>query len=157
MRGRKPKPTRLKILNGNPGKRPLNDSEPRPPSGAPTCPAHLDAEAKKEWRRVAKLLDGMGLLAKTDRAALAGYCVAYSRWVKAELILRDTGEILKAKDSGQPFQNPWLAVANRAQEQMSKYLAEFGLTPSSRVRLHAAPAAPQLSPMMRLLADEDSA
>ena len=30
-RGRKPKPTALKVLEGNPGKRPLNDREPVPP------------------------------------------------------------------------------------------------------------------------------
>jgi hypothetical protein len=30
MRGRKPKPTYLKLLNGNPGKRPLNEQEPKP-------------------------------------------------------------------------------------------------------------------------------
>ena len=30
MKGRKPKPTRLKVISGNPGKRPINDSEPDP-------------------------------------------------------------------------------------------------------------------------------
>jgi hypothetical protein len=30
MRGRRPKPTRLKLLTGNPGKHPLNRSEPKP-------------------------------------------------------------------------------------------------------------------------------
>ena len=30
-RGRKPKPTALKELEGNPGKRSLNPSEPKPP------------------------------------------------------------------------------------------------------------------------------
>ena len=30
MRGRKPVPTALKKLRGNPGKRPLNDAEPKP-------------------------------------------------------------------------------------------------------------------------------
>jgi hypothetical protein len=31
MRGRKPKPTHLKLLEGNPGRRPLNTGEPRGP------------------------------------------------------------------------------------------------------------------------------
>ena len=35
-RGRKPKPTALKILEGNPGKRPLNENEPIPPKGTMT-------------------------------------------------------------------------------------------------------------------------
>ena len=46
-RGRKPKPTALKVLEGNPGKRPLNDREPVPPKGTLKCPAWLLPEAKK--------------------------------------------------------------------------------------------------------------
>ncbi|MEQ8198694.1 MAG: phage terminase small subunit P27 family, partial [Clostridiaceae bacterium] len=30
QRGRKPKPTAIKVLEGNPGKRPLNKNEPKP-------------------------------------------------------------------------------------------------------------------------------
>ena len=46
-RGRKPKPTALKALEGNPGKRPLNEHEPMPPKATLRCPAWLEAEAKK--------------------------------------------------------------------------------------------------------------
>ena len=53
-RGRKPKPTALKVLEGNPGKRPLNELEPKPKKQAPSCPSWLEPEAKKEWRRMAK-------------------------------------------------------------------------------------------------------
>ena len=41
-RGRKPKPTAMKELEGNPGKRPLNPNEPRPERKAPRCPAWLE-------------------------------------------------------------------------------------------------------------------
>ena len=34
MRGRRPKPTALKLIEGNPGKRPLPRDEPTPPVGA---------------------------------------------------------------------------------------------------------------------------
>ena len=53
-RGRKPKPTAMKELEGNPGKHPLNTSEPKPNKKAPACPKWLEPEAKKEWRRLAK-------------------------------------------------------------------------------------------------------
>ena len=49
--GRKPKPTAVKILEGNPGKRKLNEHEPQPQRKAPPCPKWLEPEAKKEWRR----------------------------------------------------------------------------------------------------------
>jgi Phage Terminase len=44
MRGRKPLPSNVVRLRGNPGKRRLNDSEPRPVSKVPPdCPACLGA------------------------------------------------------------------------------------------------------------------
>ena len=71
QRGRKPKPTAVKELEGNPGKRPLNELEPKPKKKAPKCPGWLDAEAKTEWRRVAKQLEELGVLTEVDMAAFA--------------------------------------------------------------------------------------
>ena len=56
QRGRKPKPTAVKVLEGNPGKRSLNTGEPKPEKKAPRCPSWLEEEAKKEWKRMAKQL-----------------------------------------------------------------------------------------------------
>ncbi len=53
MRGRRPKPTALKLIAGNPGKRPLNRNEPKPAHSVPTCPAHLSPTGKAEWKRLA--------------------------------------------------------------------------------------------------------
>ena len=96
MRGRKPTPTRLKILAGNPGKRPLNSREPQPAQKMPRCPKHLDKAARAEWRRKAPELFRVGLLTAVDDNGLAGYCMAYSRWVRAEGFLAASGEILSA-------------------------------------------------------------
>ena len=48
IRGRKPKPTALKVLEGNPGHRPLNKKEPMPKGKLPRCPEWLEDDAKKE-------------------------------------------------------------------------------------------------------------
>lgn len=135
-RGRKPKPTALKILAGNPGKRPLNGCEPKPPVPAhpPRVPRHLNKEARREWRRIVKVLIDLGLYTEVDRAALAMYCQAWGRWVEAERTVRELGEVLVSPKGGL-YQNPWLHVANKAWEQLNKMLSEFGLTPSSRTRL----------------------
>jgi P27 family predicted phage terminase small subunit len=132
--GRKPKPTHLKVLEGNPGKRPLNRNEPKPRPAVPTCPRHLSAEAKREWRRVTPLLDTLGLLTEIDRAALAMYCEAWNRWVDAEEALKEYGVMVKSPN-GFPMQSPYLAVANKAMEQMRALLAEFGMSPASRTRI----------------------
>ena len=76
QRGRKPKPTAIKELEGNPGKRPLNDAEPKPAKKAPPCPKWLEPEAKKEWRRLSKQLEQIGVLTEVDQAAFASYCQA---------------------------------------------------------------------------------
>lgn len=136
MAGRRPKPTALKQLAGNPGKRPMNEREPRPHAGMPTCPKHLTGEARREWRRMGRELLALGVLTSVDRAALAAYCLAWGRWVEAEGQVAKLGTIVKTAN-GNLIQNPYLAVANRAMEQMTKLAGEFGMTPSSRSRVHA--------------------
>ena len=92
-RGRKPKPTAMKELEGNPGKHPLNTSEPKPNKKAPACPKWLEPEAKKEWRRLAKQMEAIGILTEVDMAAFAGYCQAYARWKEAEEFITQHGTI----------------------------------------------------------------
>jgi P27 family predicted phage terminase small subunit len=134
MRGRKPKPTALKRLSGNPGKRGYNHDEPVPPDGLPDCPAHLSFDAREEWHRLAATLHRMGILTTVDRAALAAYCQAWGRWVEAEEKLQGSPTLLKSP-SGYVQQNPWLSIANKQLEIMGRYMAELGLTPASRSRV----------------------
>jgi P27 family predicted phage terminase small subunit len=138
MRGRRPKPTALKIRDGNPGGRPLNLHEPKPRRAIPTCPAHLSPTAKAEWKRLAHELDALGILSNLDRAALAAYCQAYGRWVEAERKLKETPTLLKTP-SGYVQPSPYLAIANRQLELMHKFMSELGLSPSSRSRVAASP------------------
>jgi phage terminase small subunit len=91
MAGRRPIPTRLKLLRGNPGKRQLNRDEPTPAAEAPSCPSHLGKTARREWRRISRELLKLGLLTKPDRAALAGYCAAFGDWVDTEAEWRVQG------------------------------------------------------------------
>ncbi len=133
-RGPKPAPAHLKLLRGNPGKRPINRREPKPPSRIPTCPDHLTAAARKEWKRITVQLDAAGLLTELDRTGLAAYCVAYARWCDAEKKLATFGVVIKSPNNW-PIQSPYLAIANKAMAQLQGSLAEFGLSPSARTRL----------------------
>ena len=134
MKGRKPTPTRLKIVRGNPGKRPLNKNEPKPTQKLPACPAFLDRAAKREWKRLAPDLTEIGLLTAADMAIFAGYCAAYSTFTQAQTKLREHGRMVRAAN-GEPKPSPWLRIANQAQDQIFKVSGELGLTPSARVRL----------------------
>lgn len=147
QRGRKPKPTALKILEGNPGKRPLNEYEPMPNKKAPKCPAWLDKEAKKEWRRMSRQLEIIGVLTEVDMAAFAGYCQAYARWKEAEEFITKHGTIVKTP-SGYWQQVPQVSIAQTYLKIMNKFCEEFGLTPSARSRITAGSGAVESSDPM---------
>lgn len=132
--GRTPKPTALKVLEGNPGHRPLNRAEARPKPIAPDCPSWLDAGAKREWRRIAPALERLGLLTEIDGAALAGYCQSYARWRQCQEVLRKKGLTFETQ-SGYLSARPEVAIGNRALIEVRAFCVQFGLTPSARARM----------------------
>lgn len=144
MRGRKPTPTHLRLLQGNPANRPVNANEPRPPRppDIPPAPSILTPEAREEWNRVAEEVYNLGLLTVVDVQVLAAYCQAYGRWARAERKLakvaelddRTEGLIIKSAN-GNFIPNPLIWIATSAARDMVRYAAEFGFTPSSRTRI----------------------
>jgi P27 family predicted phage terminase small subunit len=135
MRGRKPIPTSIKRARGNPGKHRLNNDEPQPAKKVPRCPPFLDAEAKRAWRQFSKLLLANGVMTEMDGPALATLCQVWSRWKYAEEQVQKYGPVMLSPEKRFPIYSPYLAVANRAMDQLSKALTEFGMTPSSRCRV----------------------
>jgi P27 family predicted phage terminase small subunit len=137
-RGRKPKPTAIKKLSGNPGKRPLNTGEPQfdVPGRMLNAPDFLDEDAQGVWRELGSMLLKAGLFTVVDKYALAMFASAAGRFIRASRKLPETGgEILTSKATGNTYQNPWLHVLNRAWEQMRQMFSDFGLTPAERARL----------------------
>ncbi len=98
MAGRKPKPTAVKKLEGNPGKKKLNTKEPVPGKGMPDCPKWMLPDAKEEWVRLSEKLNQMGVLTEVDRSAFAAYCQSYARWKNSYKV-----NILKYSDSGKRY------------------------------------------------------
>ena len=135
-RGRKPTPTAIKELEGNPGKRKLNENEPKPKKKALSCPKWLEPEAKKEWRRLSKQMEQSGILTEVDMASFAGYCQAYARWKEAEEFITQHGTIVKTP-SGYWQQVPQVSIAQTYLKIMNRFSEQFGLTPASRSRIVA--------------------
>jgi P27 family predicted phage terminase small subunit len=134
-RGRKPKPTALKILHGT-NRRDRARDEPTPKRKIPKPPEHLTPAALAEWKRIAPELHELGLLTELDRAALAAYCQTYARWTEAEADVAKVGRLVRT-NAGEAVANPNLAIADRALKQMHQFVAEFGMSPSSRTRVSA--------------------
>jgi phage terminase small subunit len=78
LRGPAPKPTSIRVLEGNLSRRPLPTNEPRPMVGEPDIPSHLDREARREWRRLVPILLSMRVLTVADGGVLGNLCQAYS-------------------------------------------------------------------------------
>jgi len=143
MKGRKPKPTHLKVLEGNPGKRKINKAEPKPQPKAPACPNFLNPKARAEWRYIAPQLETVGLLTKIDRALLASYCIAWSRLREAEEFIAENGTTYETivfdkwgKETARKVcEYPQAKQARDAIEQIRKICTEFGMSPSSRSRM----------------------
>jgi P27 family predicted phage terminase small subunit len=132
--GRKPLPTQLKVVRGNPGRRPLNDREPQVAPSLPKPPKELSASAKRLWKRVGEQLLTAGIVTELDGLALSALVQSYARWLEAQTMLAATGLLIRGAD-GQPALNPLLRLSKDAQAEYTRMLSEFGLTPSSRSRI----------------------
>ena len=142
-RGKKPTPTHLKLVTGNPGKRSLPAAEPAPELMIPPVPTDLCDDAKLEWGRVSVELHRLGLLSGIDRAALAAYCASYGLWVRTMRRLRkqeaedkEFGGLLTKSAKGNIMSNPLIGIANKAAADVVRYAEQFGMTPSARARVN---------------------
>ena len=133
-RGPAPKPRHLKMLEGNPGKRPLNRASPRPRPSRVSCPEWLSPEAKVEWKRLAPELQRLGLLTPLDRAAFACYCQTYAHWQQCQRVVVREGPLYLTAN-GRLRERPEVDMARKYSQFVRAFAVEFGLTPSSRNRL----------------------
>lgn len=149
MAGRRPVPTALKILRGNPGRRPLNEHEPALAPGAPEKPKGLGTIASREWDFIVPALIEIGVLTQIDGKSLVEYCKAAELSELAYKDMRKNGLMIDEPvldNANQPIMygekilikhkaNPAVSAWKLATGVMKSYLIEFGLTPASRAKL----------------------
>jgi len=164
MRGRRPMPTVLKLIRGNPDKQklPQGEAEPAAPDEIPPPPSFLSGYAEEEWRRLAGELYYLKLLTRIDVNLLAAYCQAFKRWREAEEALLELGSSLPLKglmmryrNGGELMRNPLVAISQHACADMVRYAAEFGLSPAARARIALGPRGEGASKFAGLLAGYD--
>lgn len=161
--GRPAIPDALKILRGNPGRSTLNRNMPTPSRIEPEMPTFLDADARREWRRLAPRLVQLGMLTEVDGLIFAGYCELVSELTrvnrqlkkcKGNLLVDKVVEVYTEADEDgkmqrcervEQRQNPLIVIKRNLLNQIRSYCTEFGLSPSSRNRL-VVPQGPQPVP-----------
>lgn len=134
--GRKPKPTKLKLLQGNPGGRPLNPAEPvaQVPAKIPAPPAALSPNAKKHWKACMVHLHAARVYTVMDELAMIMFSEAFAEWVEARKKLEREGSVVYSPN-GYPQVSPYVTISNKAWDKMYKMLTEFGMTPASRTKV----------------------
>lgn len=137
---RPPKPTALKLVEGNRGKRALNPKEPEPDLLADTAPpAHLPEPVAAVWRQLAPQLRKAQVLTELDTAALEITCDAIATF---RLAMDKTGDgkvLVKNTETGNVSLSPWEMVKSMAAKRAVMMLREFGATPSARSKVMVDP------------------
>ncbi len=142
--GRRPKPTALKVLQGNPGQRKLNTREPKPPAGVVVRPGHLSGAAVAIWDELAPIAMAMGTLTPADVAPFVTLC-------ELELTRR-LASAEKNRDGFTPFlvttvpdpdgevhikmsEHPAIKLERSTAAALRPYYEKFGLEPVGRARI----------------------
>lgn len=147
-RGPNSKPTSLKVLQGNPGKRPLNKNEPKPTEfrETPNPPTYFDIVAKKEWTRLAPDLIRLGLLTVADVSLFEAYCLCHSRIVQAQKDLKKakslTYEHINKAGANNVIVRPEVTIIQKESIILKALASEFGCTPAARSRMNAPDIVP---------------
>ena len=116
MAGRRPKPTKLKELEGNPGHRPLPEDEWEPEAGLPDKPRGLGVYGNRCWDRLSSHLEE--IITEVDWIGFEMVCHAYQDWRVAE-------------KENKPRE------VDAAFKRLRAMLIEFGLTPAARTKVQA--------------------
>jgi P27 family predicted phage terminase small subunit len=145
VRGRPSVPSALKALRGNPGRRPLNSSEPDAAllTKLPPPPLWLGRIAKKEWRARVRQLQEMHMLAEADLSMLGRLCVWHQRFVEASTRYNKLAPEQMASMTATNLQN----TMSMASKQLKAIEEQFGFSPAARSRIKVA------NPKQRSFAD----
>lgn len=111
MGGRPKKPTKLKILAGKPGHRPLPKGEPMP-TGRAVRPAWLNPAAAKVWDEIAPEAMALGTLTSYDAWEFGMLCMEMAAYERGSA-----------------------AMPNTSKGLLLKLLADFGKNPTARTRI----------------------
>ena len=147
MPGPAPKPSALKIVAGNPGKRAINKQEPDPAYlNDLTAPAGMNQAAQDVWNEIAPKLRAARVLTELDVPLLIMGCNAIAQ---NRMAVNRLGEnLIKSKtaigEDGEPTEsgeyiNPWMMVQSMSFKQAMAVFREFGMSPAARTRIAIQP------------------
>ena len=147
VRGRKPTASVLKILRGNPGRRPLNPDEPQPEALDPVCPPELlEPPARAEWERAIVRAIATGHVTAADRALAIAHCELWATWLSQLADAVRHPHVIAAGKNNYPMPNPARVMANKTLQLLAQVDEKLGFSPTSRSRVtvHRRTSTPRL-------------
>lgn len=132
MRGRKPKPTVLKLISAS--RKPMIPDEPQPLGNLATPPESLSERERAVWiRTIARA--PVGLLRELDSDILQMYCETWVEREDARAKLKEFGTVVKSPTQGVPIQSPYKSIENKCTEILKGLMSELGFNPTARSRI----------------------
>lgn len=148
MAGRPPKPTQIKIAEGNRGKRALPKQEPDPEYLDDLRPPEwLNSIGRQVWSEIAPGLRKAKLLTVISAYPLAMGCSAWADYLVACQHIERTGQVLESKKSRKSeegatayqYVSPWVHAKSMAFKQAMAVFSRFGMTPVDLTRIAINP------------------
>jgi|TARA_R110000765_G_scaffold76336_5_gene149582 P27 family predicted phage terminase small subunit len=143
MKGRKPKPTRLKELAGTaqPCRVKTNEMEVSRLANIPEPPFYLTDTGKNEFNIICSELSNKKMLHLVDLSLITTYCNEMALYIETETTLKTIGRIDEFyNEDGELTRRqskPEQKIANDALNKALKIAVQFGLTPAARSRIAA--------------------
>lgn len=143
--GRPRKPTTLKRLAGNPGRKPLPEKEPKV-DGVKPCPppkrVKLQKHAAEKWRQLMPIVTEMDVMSLGDMEMFGNLCIELGKMDEALEMIKQQGKMVKKTLSTGVVvkaRNEWLTIYAEAAKAAKGLAGEFGLTPATRGKFGITP------------------
>lgn len=164
VRGRKPLAAEIHERNGSYEKNPQRKkgNSAKADHGIPDMPDLFEEmqHAKTKWKQLTKLLNAMGVLAKSDLDLLEQYCVSYQLYRDALSVIREQGKdnvadglaVTEFTTNGTTVKkSPFCGELHKHMDRMAKLMTEMGMTPSSRTRVLGSPEKEEDDELIKLM------
>ena len=136
--GTKPQPTELKLLRGNPGRRPLGGKVRGDlPTDVPPFPDTLGEVGRQEWTRYWQ--HGRAWLAHTDIAILTQLCEAQDEAARLRAMILDEGLTHVNEKTGRSFTHHAYNDLRGLRREIRELWSLCYMTPTDRGRANAKP------------------
>ena len=151
-KGQKPKPSVIKIAEGNRSKVATDKlGHDLQAKGFPRLPEHLSSAEKRIWLDVIGALP-VSLLSRADENVLERFAVNYARWRDIQKTIVKSGLLIGSPQG--PIRNPLLVVQDKSERAMHAAGEVLGLSPVSRARLANPQNTGEEDPMSLLLGED---